>query len=128
MAERYVTPGELAQALDELEGRQGGLIRQLQGALGGGGVVSGLINTATAAVNGDGFVVVRKGTGDVEITFDVPFSRQVAIVAMPVETVGGLVVKGKDGVPTTPSGARLQVFVPTTLAAADSIICFVAHG
>lgn len=105
------------------------LIRQLQGLTNGERHVSGLVNTSGPVQTGTGFSVVRNGVGDVTITFDVAFKRQISIVAMAAETSGARSVKIKDGVPTTTTTARLQVYSPDApFAAAESIFCFIAQG
>lgn len=122
----------IAQVQDLVDRAMAGVnqrIAQLQGALNGCATVSGLIDTASGAQTGNGFSVTKLGTGDVLITFDVPFRRQISIVAMPAETVGARAVKVKDGVATSGTGARLQVYLPDApFAAAESIISFVASG
>jgi hypothetical protein len=56
--------------------RQGVLIRQLQGALGGNRIVAGGVTDAGAVNYGPGFSATKTGTGLYTVTYDVPFSAQ----------------------------------------------------
>lgn len=126
---RPLSRADVQEMIDAAVGEHRALISQLQGALSGGRIVSGLVNTASGAQTGTGFRVTRNGTGDVTITFDVAFSRQLAIVAMPAESVGAIAIKGKDGVPNTTTQARLQAHGEDgPFAAVDTIFSFVAHA
>lgn len=101
------------------------LIRQLQGALGGRRIVTGIINTTSPTiVSGEGFSVNKNGTGDVTVTFDTPFS-ETPRVQVTVRNTSVLI--GQLVTAATSSAARVGIN-STAASPTDSEFHFEATG
>lgn len=106
------------------------LVRQLQGALAGRRLVIGHSTSAGAVDLGEGVTVVRLAAGDWRLTFDPPFQRVAAVVAMQGQGgVSGLAVMKQSFVESaTTSTYRLAAYNTAGSAQIDTDFWFVAAG
>lgn len=104
------------------------LIRQLQGMLGGNRIVRGAVSSSGTIVSGAGFSVVKNGTGDYTVTFDVAFADVPACLVTAGASSGFLSAKHHAATLPSSTAFRVLVFVTNTATATDGAFHFAAVG